>query len=98
MTIEEAIDILSDNHTVLYSHGDYTEQEENETLSMAIKSLEAWGKLRGQIQSIKIMKERLLDTAGDLTTAYILRGEIGMLEVVIAIMSENLSEVQDGQE
>ena len=52
MKIEEAIDILSDNHTVLYSHGDYTEQEENEALSMAIKSLEAWEKVKEEIKSM----------------------------------------------
>ena len=40
MTREEAKDILSDNYTVLNSHGNYTEKEENEALFMAIKSLE----------------------------------------------------------
>ena len=40
MTREEAKDILSDNYTVLNSHGNYTEKEENEALFMAIKSLD----------------------------------------------------------
>lgn len=53
MTIKEAIDILSDNHTVLYSHGNYTEQEENEAQSMAIKSLEAWEKINEDKEVIK---------------------------------------------
>jgi hypothetical protein len=51
MKIDEAIDILSDNHTVLYSHGDYTEQEENQALSTAIKSLEAWESVKQEIKS-----------------------------------------------
>lgn len=53
MRIEEAIDILSDNHTVLYSHGDYTEQEESKALSMAIKSLKAWEKIDDEIASLR---------------------------------------------
>ena len=53
MRIDEAIDILSDNHTVLYSHGDYTEQEESKALSMAIKSLKAWKKIDDEIASLQ---------------------------------------------
>ena len=53
MRIDEAIDILSDNHTVLYSHGDYTEQEESKALSMAIKSLKAWEKIDDEIASLR---------------------------------------------
>jgi len=52
MTIEDALDILEDNYTVLYSHGNYTEQEENEALIIAIKSLEALVDLKKEIVDI----------------------------------------------
>ena len=53
MTLEEAIDIFEDNHTVLYTHGDYTEDEENKALAIAIEAL------RKQIpmQVIEIVKD-----------------------------------------
>ena len=40
MTREEAIDIFEDNFTVLNTHGHYTEDEEAEAITMAMKALE----------------------------------------------------------
>lgn len=39
MTIDECIDILDDNFTVLNTHGHYTESEESEAIDMAIEAL-----------------------------------------------------------
>ena len=40
MTREDALDIFEDNFTVLNTHGHYTEAEEAEAITMAIKALE----------------------------------------------------------
>lgn len=64
-------------------------------LDKAIRSIEAWEHLNNKIQFIKTMKEQELPIAWDLTTAYILRGEIDMLEVVSALMTEQFSEVEN---
>lgn len=92
MTIEEAKQTMYALACTYYGKEFY--EKENEAIKIACKSLEAWEHLNNKIQSIKIMKERELDTAGDLTTAYILRGEIGVLEVIITLISEQFSEVE----
>ena len=53
MDIEQAIEILADNFTVLNSHGHYTEDEEAQAQMVALHSLEAWGKVKGDIENIK---------------------------------------------
>lgn len=45
MTIEEAIDILTDNRVFTHACG-YTEEEQGQALDMAIQSLEAWSEVR----------------------------------------------------
>ena len=52
MTIEECIDILDDNFTVLNTHGHYTEKEEAKAIEMAIASLEAWDKVKQEINDL----------------------------------------------
>ena len=58
MTIEECIDILDDNFTVLNTHGHYTEKEKAKAIEMAIASLEAWEKMRQEIDDYKYMPVR----------------------------------------
>lgn len=97
MTIEVAINVLNQIKELILNDKSWLESTHepiSQCFDMSIKSLEAWEHLKNKIQSIKIMKERELDTAGDLTTAYILRGEIGMLEVIITLISEQFSEVE----
>ena len=49
MTIEEAIDILTDNR--VFTHAcEYTEEEQGQALDMAIRSLEAWEKVKAEIE------------------------------------------------
>ena len=86
MTIDEAIDILSDNHTVLYSHGDYTEQEEIKTQSMAIKSLEAWEKIKTEIAESKIDND--LDFGNEMYYN-------NAINDVLQIIDKHLSEVSE---
>ena len=86
MTLEKALYYLDTIPTI---------GEQVDALEMAIKSLEAWDGLIDKIQSIKAMKEQELLTAGDLTTTYILEGEIGMLEVIITLTTAQLSEVEN---
>ena len=52
MTIDECIDILDDNFTVLNTHGHYTESEESEAIEMAIASLEAWDEVKQEINDL----------------------------------------------
>ena len=102
MTLEEAIKELKEGRNNLYEVLDksvpYEQQHTLVALDIAIKSLESWEKLSSQIQSVKTMKENELQTAGDLTTAYILNGEIDMLECISALITECLAEVQDGKD
>lgn len=93
MTREEAIDILSDNHTVLYSHGDYTEQEENEALSMAIKSLEK------QEDFIKILFEIQeavwgIDIPSPTVPEY--REHHEQCQELLALLDKKIKEVEEG--
>lgn len=93
MTREEAIDILSDNHTVLYSHGDYTEQEENEALSMAIKSLEK------QEDFIKILFEIQeavwgIDIPSPTVPEY--REHHEQCQELLALIDKKIKEVEEG--
>lgn len=50
MTIDKCIDILDDNFTVIDTHGHYTDEEESEALATAVKGLEAWEKVRQEIE------------------------------------------------
>lgn len=82
MTIEESIDILDDNFTVLNTHGHYTEKEEAKAIEMAIASLEAWQKVRQDIQT---------ETDDKSNNMYFNFGMLGAL----AIINKHLQEVTE---
>ena len=55
MTLEEAIDILDDNFTVIDAHGHYTDEEVEQARQMAIKALEqepVLDKIRAEIEAL----------------------------------------------
>lgn len=66
MTIEECIDILDDNFTVLNTHGHYTEKEETKAIEMAMASLEALEEIRQEAvdaieDGLYVRNTRILD-------------------------------------
>lgn len=89
--IDKAIDILSDNHTVLYSHGDYTEQEEGKAQSMAIKSLEAWEKVKEEIKQKSDYTKNIWDEYPDEWYA----GKCSAYHESLEIIDKYLAEVSE---
>lgn len=73
MTIEQAIDIFNDNYTVIYTHGHYTDEEEEQARVKAIKSLEMCD---------KIVKEINILIQGDRGVELVQAGEKRALAIV----------------
>lgn len=93
MTREEAKDILSDNYTVLNSHGNYTEKEENEALFMAIKSLE---KQEDFIKILFDIQEAIwgIDIPSPTVPEY--REHHEQCQELLALIDKKIKEVEEG--
>ena len=93
MTREEAKDILSDNYTVLNSHGNYTEKEENEALFMAIKSLE---KQEAFIKILFDIQEAIwgIDIPSPTVPEY--REHHEQCQELLALIDKKIKEVEEG--
>ena len=95
MTIEECIDILDDNFTVLNTHGHYTEKEEAKAIEMAIASLEAWEKVKAEIEELEIVYESYF--AGDTRTDAQKSADWWKMDkqIVLQIIDKHLQEVTE---